>query len=42
MAALVAADEAAELATRQSALDALLRGDEPPDSRDESSPAPQS
>lgn len=41
MAALVAADEAAERAARQSALEALLRGDEPPDSRDESSATPQ-
>ena len=32
MEALVAADEAAEIAARQSALEALLRGDEPPNS----------
>jgi hypothetical protein len=42
MAALVAADEAAERAARQSALEALLRSDEPPDSHGESSAAPQS
>jgi hypothetical protein len=42
MAALIAADQAAETAARQSALEALLRGDEPPDSGSEPSAEPRS
>ena len=42
MAALIAADEAAEIAARQSAIEALLRGDEPPDSRNEAPVPPSS
>lgn len=42
MAALVAADRAAEIAARESALEALLRGDEPPESGGDASSAPRS
>jgi hypothetical protein len=42
MAALIAADQAAEIAARNSAIEALLRGDEPPESGGEPSPAPPS
>ena len=42
MAALIAADRAAEIAAQRSALEALLRGDEPPDSGSEASSAPPS
>jgi hypothetical protein len=42
MAALIAADQAAEIAARESALEALLRGDEPPDSGDQTSAEPRS
>jgi hypothetical protein len=42
MAALVAADKAAEIAARQSAIEALLRGDEPPETGNEPSAAPPS
>ncbi len=42
MAALIAADQAAEIAARESALEALLRGDEPPNSLSDTSSAPPS
>jgi len=42
LAALAAADEAAERAARASAIEALLRGDDESDSRDESPPSSRS
>jgi len=42
MAVLIAADHAAEIAARDSAIEALLRGDEPPESGSEPSTAPPS
>jgi hypothetical protein len=42
MAALVEADRIADAAARESVIEALLRGDEPPESGSEPTPSPPS